>query len=192
MGAIVFIAAGLFLLMLSLMLVRGPGRAQRSWRKAAEELGLRCDDKILHLSGELSGLKVEVKVAKTADGSYTSFVVNCDSDCPKDLIVGKEGPLWSAAGVGDGLNYESGDPWFDDQVRARGSTASLAAILDSPTRRALVYLVSELGGLVCAQRVSARRGDIIRDPTVLTAALRSMVRLANAVAITAASAGSCC
>jgi len=183
MGAIVFIAAGLFLLILSMMLVRGPGRAQRAWRKVAEELGLRCDEKALELTGELSGLPIEVKVVKTTEGSHTDFKVKCDADCPKDLILGKEGPLWTAASIGDAVNYESGDPWFDDQVNARGNTSFLAAILDSPTRRALVYVVSELGGLVCAQEIRARQADIVKDPAVLTAALRSMVRLANAVAI---------
>ena len=93
MGAVIFIAAGIFLLIIIMLLLRGPGRAQRSWRKVAEELGLVYDEKNLTLTGEMSGLSVEVKGVKTTEGTFTEFLVKCDTDCPKDLVLGIEGPL---------------------------------------------------------------------------------------------------
>jgi hypothetical protein len=181
MGAIVIIAAFLFVVLLVMVFAGGPAKAHREWRKASQELGLRLDEKTLHLTGELSGVEVEAQ-AVTGPDPYTELKVHCDGECTKKFVFGQEEQVWTAQLV-DTPSYQSGDPWFDDQVSAHGDPCHLAAVLDSPTRRGLAHVLTEMDGMVNVGVLRARRAGVIREAAQLAAALQSVVRLANAIAI---------
>lgn len=144
MGAIIVIVG--FALVIA-MASYSAGRWRKTLAHVARRYGLQMTNggllRATSVHGALDGVPITVDTFSQGSGkSRTTYSrVAMAPRMPDGLALKKEGSFLGKIFKGDDL--ETGDPFFDGRVIARGPSRALRALLDGPTRAAVIAGVGQ-------------------------------------------------
>ncbi len=145
------------------------------WRQAAERLGLKLavQDRKKEIFGLVDEFHVQIRPA-TRPWRHRIDVYGF-GDIPTSLSIRPESVIDEAL---EGEDFQTGDSEFDRQVRIRGNSDEILAILNPETRRQILSAVVETGARIRAGHLTLIQGKIRRAPETVRRLVELWHRLA--------------
>ena len=131
------------------------------------------------LSGTVGDHTVVIDTYTVDKSTYTRIKVR--GGLSHRISFEKERMLASIKKVFMGPDVEVGDPHFDATVVARGHALTLACALDNEGRRAVASAIADYEVQMNKGELVFTKSGMEKDPDVLIAAARAMLRMAEAV-----------